>query len=59
VKPDALLGMSYQLMLQYSPVHFIYAHDRPHAARLVSELLVLADKNIPLLSAECALTGDE
>ncbi len=48
VKPDSLLGMSCQLMLQYSPVHFIYAGDRPHAARLVSELLVLADKNIPL-----------
>jgi ERCC4-type nuclease len=60
VKPDALLGMSCQLMLQYSPVHFVYANDRPHAARLVSELLILADKNIPLEiteSAECAQIG--
>ena len=60
VKPDALLGMSCQLMLQYSPVHFVFSDDRPHAARLVSELLVIADKNIPLeimndKSMECAL----
>ena len=47
VKPDALLGMSCQLMLQYSPIHFVYAGDRPHAARMVSELLILADRNIP------------
>lgn len=65
VKPEALLGMGCQLMLQYSPIHFIFASDRPHAARLVSELLVLADKNIPTdfqwkeLGAECAQIGAE
>lgn len=63
IKPDSLFGMGCQLMLQYSPVHFIYAHDRPHATRLVSELLILADKNIPedysLTSVECTcVEGD-
>lgn len=44
IKPQALLGITCQLMLQYPPVQVIFASDRPHAAQIVAELLVLADR---------------
>lgn len=42
IKPLALLGIICDLQLRFSPVHFIFAGDRPHAYALVSELLGLA-----------------
>jgi ERCC4-type nuclease len=44
LKPQALLGMTSALMLEYQPVHIIFAEDRPHAYALIGELFLLIDK---------------
>lgn len=41
IHPQALLGMTTKLMLDYQPVHFLFCHDRPHAYAVVSRLLEL------------------
>jgi len=41
ITPAALLGITCGLMHSYSPVHIVFAGDRPHARVLVEELLKL------------------
>jgi ERCC4-type nuclease len=44
VKPDALLGITAGIMQSFSPVHVLFAGDRPHAYALVTKLLELGEK---------------
>ena len=46
IAPTALLGLTASLMQSYSPVHFIFAGDRPHAHALVAELLKLGGERV-------------
>jgi ERCC4-type nuclease len=39
IAPDALMAIICKLMVAYSPVHWIFASDRPHACAVVRKLL--------------------
>lgn len=41
ISPESLLGLTCKIMQSYPPVQVIFAGDRPHAARIVEELLML------------------
>jgi ERCC4-type nuclease len=39
ITPAALLGITTGIMVKYSPVHVIFAGDRPHAYAVASQIL--------------------
>ena len=58
MKPQALLAMLTAMMLKYTPVHWIFAGDRPHAYAVTTELLKFATERFTEEAHGTATTRD-